>query len=387
MKKILHENKQIVVISTYIIVLLIVLMNISHVYDTFIYILNILKPLWMAIAIAFVLNLPMKRIERLLGKVIKSDKRQGTRRTLAIVITLILAFIVLYLLFLIIIPKISSSITLLASNFGALVNNGINTINSFLKKLGADIDISKIDYVKSLENISWKDLLIGKADVFSGVIDNAMSFLNAFSNWFLGFCLSLYMLGSKEKLQRQLRKVVYAFFSDKHVELIMDFSKRANYVFTRFVGGQIVNCALLGVMCYVTYRLIDLPMPELNAAIVAVLSIIPVFGPMFSMVITFILTFAFNPGLAVVFIIVFQVVTNFESNIIYPKIVGSSIGLPGVWVLLSIFVLGSVFGIQGMILAVPVTALIYTMFAEFVNKRLQKKDMSLNDQRLDGVEN
>lgn len=131
---------------------------------------------------------------------------------------------------------------------------------------------------------------------------------------------------------------------------------------------------------YITYRIMGIPFPELNAAILAVLAIIPVFGSIAAMVISFILIFAFNPTQAIWFIVVFQVVTNIESNILYPKVVGNSIGLPALWVLLSIFVLGGIYGVAGMLLAVPCTALVYSLFADFVNKTVKKKK---KDKKLD----
>lgn len=375
MFKIIKENKKIFILSSYIILLCVFLLNINSVIKGFFFLMDLLMPLFIALGIAFVLNMPMRNIEKWVKKVIKDDKKQGLIRAISIIITLVLTFFVLFLVFSIILPKVIDSFNLVFANFSKLFDDSINSLDKIMKdNFGVKGSFADLDYVKAVKEISGEKLLGVKFEnvlgIASGVISNAMTFMNTFMDVFLGFCLSIYLLSGKEKLLFQAKKVLFAFTSLETSKKVMSIAKEAQKVFEKFVGGQLINCAMIGGICYVTYLIFRFPFPELNAAIVTVLSIIPVFGPLAAMVISFILIFAFSPIQAVIFVIAFQVVTNIESNVIYPKVVGSSIGLPGVWVLLSIFILGDLFGIAGMLFAVPITALLYSLFRDLVNKKL-----------------
>ncbi|NBK97969.1 MAG: AI-2E family transporter [Erysipelotrichia bacterium] len=392
MKDFIKENKNQLLVCTYVIVVAVIILNFKLVFSFTSQILSLLKPLFVAIAIAFVLNIPMSRIERSLKKIIKKDNfLYRFIRTFSIIITLILAVILLYLLLIIIVPKVSESLQLVFSHFGDLVNATINSINGIFKDLKIDFKLQDIAAVKEIQNLSWSSVFEQTLSVLSGVADgfisNAVAFTNGFLEGFLAFCLSLYLLGGKEGFIYQSRKVIISIFSVKRSQRIFDIGKQANFIFTKFVGGQLVDCAIKGIMFYIVFKLLNFPMPELSSAIITVCSIVPVFGPMFAMFIDFILIFAFSPMAAIWFVIIFQVLSNLESQIIYPRIVGKSIGLPGIWVLLSIFVLGGQMGITGMILAVPITALLYTLFTDFINHRLQKKNIRIvEDKIMEGYE-
>lgn len=382
MFKFIKENKKQLIISTYIVLLIVGLFNIEPIVKGVLFAFDLLMPLFIGLAIAFVLNMPMRIIEKWLAKFIDPEKKKGVLRSLSILLTLIFTILVLFLIFSIILPRVIDSFKLVFNNLSTLIDNCISSLDGIMKQMGIDSKISDVEYVKALKHISWKEIFDGQFNNIlgfaNGVITNAMAFMNTFMDVFLGFCLSIYLLSGKEKLINQLQKTIMAFFPKKVYEELFHIGHEARLVFEKFVGGQLVNCAMIGGICYITYLILKFPLPELNAALVTVMSIIPVFGPMFAMIISFILIFAFDPWKALLFVVVFQVVTNIESNVIYPKVVGSSIGLPGLWVLLSIFILGDLFGIIGMILAVPVTALAYSLFRSLVIKRLAKKKIAIN---------
>lgn len=379
MKEFFKTNKNQILLWTYIIVLGALALNWSPILNAFISLIDVLKPLFLAIAIAFVLNIPMRKIEKILHKMIKENSfLKRFIRSISIIMTLIFCAIILYLLFIIIVPRVSSSLELVFNNFGNLFNNVIDSINHIFVELNIDFKLQDIAAVKELQGLSWKEvfdkaLLIvgGFAD---GVVSNAVAFTNSFLQWFLSFCLSIYFLADKEKFMTQIRGFTLAFLSMEKSEKIFNVGTKANFVFTKFVGGQLVDCAIKGIMFYIILKLIDYPLPELCAAIITVCSIVPVFGPIFSMLICAVLIFAFDPLQALIFMVIFQIFSNLEAQIIYPKIVGKSIGLPGVWVLLSIFILGDIWGVAGMVIAVPLTALVYALMMEYINKRLAEKD-------------
>lgn len=379
MKEFLEKNKNIIFICTYVIVLLVIVLNYTVIFDTLFLILGLLQPLFIAIGIAFILNIPMRKIEQGWNKVFRNNKFiLRFARTVSILLTLILAAILLYLLMIIILPKISESIVEVFKSFNTL----INSVNGILKDFNINFKLQDIPYIKELQNMSsdtevFQQIIKFFGDFTQGVVTNAVAFTNAFFQWFLAFCLSIYLLAGKEKLIYQLRKVILAAFTLRQSNKIFRIGEKANFIFTKYVGGQLVDCAIKGIMFYFVFLILDYPLPELSAAIITVCSIVPVFGPIFAMMIDFVLIFAFDPVQAIWFIIIFQILSNLEGQVIYPKIVGNSIGLPGIWVLLSIFVLGDFFGFVGMILAVPVTALAYDLFSEFINNRLKKKNIKV----------
>ena len=155
--------------------------------------------------------------------------------------------------------------------------------------------------------------------------------------------------------------------------------KKANDIFSGFIGGQLVEAVILGILCYIGMLLFKFPFPELISAIVAITSIVPMFGAMFGMAFGCLLILAINPIQVILFIIYFQVLQQFEGNVIYPRVVGGSVGISGIYVLLSLVIFGGLFGLIGMIMAVPVTALIYALVSEFVNYRLLAKNLYVDE--------
>lgn len=382
MREFIRQNKNQILLWTYIILFGVFMLNFRAVLDTVSYILALLFPLFLAIAMAFILNIPMRKIERQFKKVIP-EKHFFYRfiRAASIVITLVFALILLYVLMIVIIPRVAESIEMVINNFGTFIKMSINTVNDIFRRLKMDFRLEDIRIIAELKSMSWNDIfdrsLVLLGGLTDGIVSNAIAFTNTFLDWFLSFCLSIYLLAEKEKFVYQIRKVIASFCSLEMSERLFAIGKRANFIFTKFVGGQLVDCAIKGAMFYIVFKLLNFPLPELSSAIITVCSIVPVFGPIFAMFIDFVLIFALEPVTAIWFCIIFQILSNLEAQIIYPKIVGTSIGLPGIWVLLSIFVLGDMMGLAGMILAVPLTALVYALFSDCVNERLKKKKIRI----------
>ena len=383
MKDFLEKNKNTIFICTYVIVLLVTVLNYRVILDTLFLILGMLQPLFIAIGIAFVLNIPMRKIEQGWNKIFRNNKHAlRFARTISILLTLIFALVLLYLMMIIILPRISESVVEVFKSFNILINSSVNSVNGILNDFNINFRLQDVPYIKELQNMSndkelFQQIIKFFGDFTQGIVTNAVAFTNAFFQWFLGFCLSIYLLAGKEKLIYQLRKVILAACTLKQSNKIFRIGEKANFIFTRYIGGQLVDCAIKGIMFYFVFLFLEYPLPELLAAIITVCSIVPVFGPIFAMMISFVLIFAFDPVQAIWFIIIFQILSNLEGQVVYPKIVGNSIGLPGIWVLLSIFVLGDFFGFVGMILAVPLTALAYDLFSEFINNRLKKKNIKV----------
>ncbi|MEA4874571.1 AI-2E family transporter [Anaerorhabdus sp.] len=358
---------------------------------------RLFMPLFYAIGIAFVLNIPMRIFEKLLKKWIPNKNWFYNKiRGIAVVLTLIFAALVLYVLFSIIAPQIVSSLQLLlknATNYITSILTNFNTVLEFfnLDKLNITLDNQSINEFVKQFNINWESIVKNMSNWAIGtgtsLINNVFAFTGELANWFTGFMLSLYLLSSKEKFIRQFRKLIAAIFGYKLSLRIFKIGTESNRIFNSFISGQLVEACILGCIYFVVLSLLNIPFAMLISCVIAITSIIPMFGAMFGMAFGCLLILAVRPLLDVVwFVIIFQAVQTFEGNVIYPRVVGNSVGLPGIWVLLSIIILGSIWGLFGMLIAVPFTAVCYNLLSEFVNYRLKKQQLIVTTDTLEKAE-
>lgn len=208
---------------------------------------------------------------------------------------------------------------------------------------------------------------------------NATNFLSTSGVVFTSFIFSLYLLGNKEKFLRQFRKLIGAIFGYKITKVIFDYAHKTNIVFSNFISGQLVEACILWILYYVTMRLFSFPYPELIATIIALFSFVPFFGPIAAMFVGAFLILSQSAFKAFWFMVYFQVLSQIEDNFIYPRVVGGSVGLPGIWVLLSIFIFGDLFGIFGTVIAVPLAACLYSLTSELVNLVLKKRKLKITE--------
>lgn len=351
-------------------------------------ILGMFESMFYAIGFAFVINVFMVRIERLLKRFIKENSfcYRFVRGT-SIFLSLLLVIAVLTLVFSIVMPKIIESLIQLLNNMSTLLYSLIHNIDEILQYFNIDYQLTDIATIQQLLNMNWSEIFSNLIKVLgnsaNGLINNAMSFTSTFAIIFTGFMFSLYLLSGKETFIRQIRKVVVAGFGVERSKTIFVWSTKANKIFASFITGQLTEACILWVLYYFTMRLFHFPFPELISTLIAICSIVPVFGSMFAMSVGAILILSKDPLTAVLFVVYYQLMQQFEDNVIYPRVVGNSVGLPGLWVLLSIFVFGAEFGILGMLLAVPTTAFLYSLFTELVNRRLKKQNVIVTDTTLE----
>ena len=347
-------------------------------------ILGLFKSLFIAIGIAYVLNIPMSRIENFIKKKTKPKALLHKRsRGIAITITIILAFLVVIFLANIIIPQIANSLIQLFSNLGGFFNEIVSNIDKLFAYFNIDFRLENISKVDQFVNMDWNSVMKQAITIISlsteSILTNVKSFTSVFAIGFTAFMFSFYLLGSKENFVRQMRKIVVAACSKKTTIIIFEYARKANDIFRSFVGGQMVECCILGVLYYITMRLLGFPYPELISVLIAIFALVPVLGPMLAMAIGALLILSVDPIKAIWFVIYYQVLSQIEDNFIYPRVVGNSVGLPGLWVLLSIFVFGDLFGLTGMILAVPTTAFAYVVISDIVRHVLQKKNAVVDE--------
>lgn len=388
-KRTLTKIKPWALLAVFCTFLVYLLLHISEITGFFNTLFHLCISLFYAIGIAYVLNIPMSLFEDLLKKRISQKSWFYKRiRGLSIFFTVILALLIISVLLSIIIPQVVSSAVMLSNNLVSYIQNIVNFVNDIFTRINLDealIDFDPATLNKYIESITsnWETMLqtatnwVGDAGQM--LVKNAVALTVELGNWFMGFMLSLYMLSSKETFICQMRKVIAAIFPSKITRKIFEIGERANDIFSSFISGQLVEACILGLLIYFGMRIFGLGehFEILISVVVAVTSIIPMFGAMFAMAFGFILILANNPIEALLFIVFFQTVQQLEGNLIYPHVVGKSVGLPAIWVLLSIVVFGGLFGLVGMLVAVPTTALLYSLMRDFINWRLEQKKVKV----------
>ena len=328
----------------------------------------VISPLVGGAAIAFILNVPVRSLERRIF-------RKGPtvlRRTLAIVFTFLFVLLVLALLLLIVIPEMVSAIEQLSTNLPAL----IDTVRGFGESLGERFP--DLGFWLEELNISWANV---KSDVLDflrrssstlvgSTVGMATNFINGIVNFILGLVFAVYMLARKEQLARQVKRLLSAYLSSERVRRLLHAGRVVDTTFSNFVSGEVIEATILGLMFLISMVLFRFPYAVLVSALVAVLALIPIVGAFIAATIGILLMLVTSPMQALWFLVLFLVLQQIEGNLVYPRVVGDSIGLPALWVLAAVMIGGNLFGILGMLMGVPIAAVLYVLLREAVASRL-----------------
>ena len=347
-------------------------------------ILNILSPLISGAVIAFLLNPLVRLVDRWLApKLTKHEKKPGSgkklSRAISIVFALIFAALVIYAFFSILLPQLGESIQGIIDSapkyFLSIEQWATNLLADNPEvQYYADMAIGKIqEYLNEWISTS---LPTDIQNVLTTVFTSAFSVVKSLANIVIGVFASIYILASKDKFQAQGKKIVVALFKPARADHILHVGREINRVFNGFVIGKIIDSAIIGVLCYLGMLILKLPYPALVATVVGVTNVIPFFGPIIGAVPSALLILLVNPLQAFYFVIFVIVLQQVDGNVIGPRILGNSVGISGFWVLISITVATSLFGFAGMILGVPVFAVIYMLISDAVNSALRRKGRS-----------
>ena len=323
--------------------------------------------------IAFILNVPMRAFERLFKKV----KNPNIRRSLAIVLTVLCVIIVVALVCVLLIPQLIVAIIQLGSTFENFPDWISEAGKKFVRRypeihawISNNIDTSSANWSDIVKNIFPK---IG--DIATTVINMVSSLASGVVNFFLAIVFSVYCLYNKDVLARQGRKVLYAFFPEKFSDRVVRELRLSNVTFSNFLSGQCVEACILGCMFAVVMAIFKLPYIPLICILITVTAFIPIVGALLGCFVGALLI-ALDPSAgpidAIYFIIISVVVQQLENNLIYPRVVGTSIGLPGMWVLVAVTVGGATMGVGGMFIMIPLSSVIYSVIRIYTNKKLKK---------------
>lgn len=336
-------------------------------------IIDAFAPFLLGIVLAFILNIPMKKIEGLFNKMQKDNEKKFKTRGISIFISLIIFFVVISFIVIELVPDLISNIQLLINNIPSIISG----VEEFL------LDLVR-DYPEVQEKI--KDMFLNTANVneilmsiLNYLVNSSISFVSSFVNSvvtvFTAFVFAIYMLVQKEELIKGVKVVLKAYLGDKKAKKVQEIGILSNEVFSGFVSGQCLESVILGCIFFVILSICGFPYSLLISVLVAVTSLIPFFGAFIALVIGAILIATQSFTQALIFILIFLVLQQIENNLIYPKVVGKSVGLSPLWTLLAITVGGSIFGIVGMIIGLPIASILYALLKKDVQLRINKRNL------------
>lgn len=334
--------------------------------------LSVLKPLFIGLAIAFIANFPMRFLENKVFKKLKSPK---LKRAICLSLAFIFLLAVIFAIIVLIIPHIIDSVKQLWLNFDRYVDSLI--VWGEQTWIQWNLNETIVEKLRSIVEgfLSQLDTLLATA--VTQVVKFTVSVASIAFNLFLALVLSLYMLFKKEKLIMQAKKLVIALFKAESSKKILDICSAANTTLNKYVYGMLIECTILGVMCYIGMKVFKFPFELLISFMVGLTQMVPVIGPWISGAIGFLIILVVNPPQALWFMLFLLVIQQLEEKLFYPKIVGGAVGLSGLWVIIAIVVGGGLFGIIGIVLAVPIAALLQTLLSEWIKKRLKEKSIEL----------
>ena len=339
------------------------------------WLVGILAPFLLGAAIAFILNVPMRAIERHLFP--NARRGAGARRPLALVLTLVTVIGVLVLASCVIGPGVKDAVKSIASQVPAAFDrlyNWLLGLEQYLPQIETWVQDLSIDW-KSLSQKaiqlaqSWGGSLLSTGGgLIGGVVSGVSTFV-------IGLIFSFYILLQKEKLSRQGRQVLYGLLPVKRADRVLEVLRLANRTFSSFLSGQCTEAVILGTLFVIAMSIFHLPYAVLVGVLIALTALIPIVGAFIGCGVGALLIAVTDPWKAVVFVILFLVLQQIEGNLIYPHVVGSSVGLPSIWVLAAVTLGGKLMGVAGMLFFIPLCSVLYALFRDFVKGRLAEKNV------------
>lgn len=363
-------RKDIIIIISYIALVIFALVNFSKIFVFLGKVISIFSPFLLGIILAFVLNVLNNFIEKkIFGKIKPSKIWNKIKRPLCITLSLILVFLTIFFVMNLLIPQLKNSASLFTDTLPAYKEDIIGILNKF------DVDESTVNKVgEYLDNFGKviTDYIKGNSkDVITVTTEVATSVVNIISKGIITLVFAIYMIAQKETLSRQINKVMKAYLKPKTINKINTVGTLANKTFSNFVTGQCLEALIFGSLVFVGMLIFRFPYASTIGVLLGFTALIPIFGAFIGTAIGFILIMMVSPVKAILFVVFIIVLQQIEGNLIYPRVVGKSIGLPGMWVLLSVIVGGSIGGILGMLIATPLCSLLYALFTKMVNDRLK----------------
>jgi len=379
--KVFHLGAMLMGVVAVSIFLLAVVLNLEAVGRIIGTIGDVFSPLIIGVVLAYLMNPLMNFLDKrlypaLLKRSMKKEKAFKLSRTVSLLFAVLVFLLFVYEFCALLVPQLYDSVKGIIENFSTYYTRVESWIMNFLadnptiQTYAADI---MEDLYSVVMNFVTNGLLPNIETIITGLTSSVMSVVGGAFDLLIGLCAAIYMLASRDTFLAQSKKIIVALCKEKSADNILRLGRRIHKVFSGFIIGKIVDSLIIGVLCYVGMLILKLPYPALIATVVGVTNVIPFFGPFIGAIPSIFLILLVNPLQAVYFGLFVLALQQLDGNVIGPRILGDTIGISGFWVLVSITVAGGLFGFAGMVLGVPVFAVLYMLVTEFVNSKLKAK--------------
>ena len=347
-------------------------------------VLSVLKTIWDIIfpfvlggAIAFLTNVPMSFLEKKIFENVKKKNKivRKLKRPISLILTIVLVVGVIALVMFGVIPQLTRTMGTLVTSINDFIPQMQSWIGEFFHNNQEIMNlVDQIEFDPD-QAIKWGISLLGNGagNMMNTTMSAVGSIVSGVATFFIAFSFACYILFQKEKLHIQIRKVFFAFLPRQKADTFLKVCSLTYRTFANFLAGQCLEAVILGSMFVVTLSILRMPYALLIGILIAFTALIPIFGAFIGCAVGSFLIFMVNPQQAILFVIVFLVLQQIEGNLIYPHVVGESVGLPSIWVLAAVTIGGNLMGIVGMLVFIPLLSVLYTIFREFVYLRLKKK--------------
>ena len=329
---------------------------------------SVLKPVFIGIAFAFIANMPMRFLET---RVFKRWKICSLKRAVCQLLAMLFILLIVAAMLFLIIPRIAGSVVALANGMDGYIESLTAWGSGLWDRLNLNPGVE--ERIQS----AVQTILAQLDELLSALVASAAKFTVSIASTlvdvFFAAIISIYALFNKEKLIFQAKKVVVAIFSERRAERILDVSTRTNQALNHYFYGMIIECTILGTLCFIAMTIFGFPYALLISVVVGVTQIVPIIGPWVSALFGALIILVSDPSRVIWFIVLVLVVQQIEANVFYPRVVGNAVGLSGIWVMIAVLLGSGLFGIVGIVLCVPVMAVLYTLVSEWVNRRVEEK--------------
>ena len=360
-------------------------LNQKGISKIFVTLLSIMFPFILGGVLAFMIKIVLNFFEEKLFNKIKSARFQKHKRKISILVSIFVIFLIIFIILRIVVPQFISSISKLQTALPPLIQKAIDKSRNIafideysdkMQKIYDHLSVSKIfDQIREFVKNQGDNSSISTA--FQRAYSTATNILGGIVNFVLALITAIYILSDKEHLEYQSKRIVYSIFSQKTSGKIFHVFKLSHQNFERFIRGQIIDSTVLGIIVFIFSFLAKMPNATTLGVLAGVTNLVPIIGPFIGGFMGFVLIVIDDFSKAIIFVVFIFIMQQVESNLIYPKLVGGAVGLPALWTLIAITVGGSLFGVVGMWVFIPLTSTIYTLIGEYTKYKIDKKDIDL----------
>lgn len=383
MKKLDEKNSQLLKVILISILVFFAFWYIENVKNGLTVFIAVIQPFLIGFMLAFIINLPMNFFERkVYSKIFKTEKTKKLVPVFSLISSWILFILGIVIFLNVLIPRISKAVTALIERFPLFLDDLIDLLNkNKLTKNFAD------DAQKYINSVDWNNVLVQVKDYFVGeagnIFDKTTSIINSVSSTIITIAaatiFSVFVLINKKDLKILANRIIYSLFKRGTADEINKVASLSYSSFASYINSKALSSLILGILVFVGMLILKIPFAAMAAILVAIADFIPYVGPLIATVIMMILIFIESPFKSLVFLIFLLIAQQVQGSIIYPALAGKTIGLPSIWVIVSIAIGGSLFGIVGMLVSIPIASILYTLMNEKMDKTLAKKEISENE--------